>query len=301
MDLLQLKYFQAVAKHEHMSRAAEELHIAQPTLSKSILRLESYFGVPLFDRRGRGISLNNCGITLLRRVNNIFDQLEQAEQELRDLSRERTSSISIALNIPSLIPPLLKEFLPKHPSVKLAFSVNSTAEMRQHLKNNTVNLCISSPPVIGDGLTCIPLFTEEVCLHVPAGHKFANRGSIRLIEAKDEPFIMFQKGIGLRELSDQFCLQAGFSPRIVFEVNTIISFGEFEKLINNGIGVALFPISHFWEPASSSSLAFLHIEEPVCARQIGLSYSEKFYRSKATRSFIDYTVDFFRRQPSPAL
>lgn len=86
MELLQLKYFQTVARLEHMTKAAEELHIAQPSLSKTIARLEKDLGVPLFDRQGRQITLNPFGKVFLKRVERIFHELSEGEREIKDLA-----------------------------------------------------------------------------------------------------------------------------------------------------------------------------------------------------------------------
>jgi DNA-binding transcriptional LysR family regulator len=85
MDLLQLKYFQTVARSEHMTRAAEELHISQPSLSKVISNLEEDLGVPLFERIGRQIKLSHFGKAFLSRVERIFLELEDGKRELSDM------------------------------------------------------------------------------------------------------------------------------------------------------------------------------------------------------------------------
>lgn len=118
MDLLQLKYFQTVARTEHITKAAEELHISQPSLSKVIARLEDDLEVPLFDRKGRQIKLNNYGKTFLRRVNRMFTELEDGKHELSDMRGNENNKISFALNVMSLFPELLKEYLKKFPHTR---------------------------------------------------------------------------------------------------------------------------------------------------------------------------------------
>ena len=86
MDLQQLKYFQTIARLEHVSRAAEELYVAQPSLSRAIARLEEELGVPLFDRQGRHIQLNHLGRAFLKYVEEAFDKLEEGKREVEDLA-----------------------------------------------------------------------------------------------------------------------------------------------------------------------------------------------------------------------
>ena len=96
MDLLQLHYFQTVARLEHVTRAAEELRVAQPALSKTIARLEAELGVPLFDRRGRRVALNAGGRAFLRHVHRVFREVEDGRLELADLAGLARGSVTVA-------------------------------------------------------------------------------------------------------------------------------------------------------------------------------------------------------------
>lgn len=97
MEFLQLQYFQAVARHEHMTNTAKELNVSQPSLSNSIQRLEKNLGVPLFERQGRNIKLNEFGKTYLQRVEQAFMELEEGQRELTDMAGLEHGVISIAV------------------------------------------------------------------------------------------------------------------------------------------------------------------------------------------------------------
>ena len=101
VDLIQLRYFQAVARHQHVSRAAEELGVAQPALSRSIGRLEAELGIPLFDRRGRRVVLNRFGALFLSRVGNALGQLEQGRRQLQDAASLARGSVAVAAETPA--------------------------------------------------------------------------------------------------------------------------------------------------------------------------------------------------------
>src|SRR5262252_3894795 len=107
MDLLQLHYFRTVARLEHVTRAAEELRVAQPALSKTMARLEGELGVPLFERRGRRIALNTGGRAFLRHVDRIFMALEDGRQELADLAGLARGTVTIAATTLHLLADLL--------------------------------------------------------------------------------------------------------------------------------------------------------------------------------------------------
>lgn len=132
MELLQLKYFQVVARLENVTRAAEELRIAQPSLSKTIARLEKSVGVPLFERKGKRIRLNQFGKTFLKRVNRSFLELEEGQREITELSGLERGSITVGATTSRLLPSLLSEYLTNHPQVKFRlFQVIHQAEIQK--------------------------------------------------------------------------------------------------------------------------------------------------------------------------
>jgi len=291
MDLLQLKYFEVAARHEHMTRAAEELHISQPSLSKAIGRLEEELGVMLFDRQGRNIRLNSFGKAFLKRVKKVFLELENGKRELSDMSGLEQGRISLAWTSTSLLPRILEGFLEMYPRLSFHQIVASTVEMKHQLESGVIDLCISSPPVTGPGIICTPLYTEEIFLAVPENHRLAKRTAIDLIEAADEPFICTKKGYGFRDITDEFCRQAGFSPNIVFEGDVGSSLFS---LVNAGLGVAFVPSPNLRD-YSVKLPKLLRINRPVCRRTIGLAYFEGHYLSRAAQQFCRYVTDYFRK------
>lgn len=302
MDLLQLKYFQTVARHEHMTRAAAELYIAQPSLSKVISRLEEDLGVSLFDRKSRQIKLNAYGEAFLKRVNRIFLELDDAKRELADLSGNEDRTITMAINNLYPISKMLRGFIERYPAMNTCFrqTMGSTEEMRLQLLSGEVDFCVSSPPIQGDNIECIHLFSEEIYLLVPHGHKFSNRRNIDLIEAIDEPFISLKSGFGIRDLTEQLCMLSGFKPRIVFESEVALNLID---MVNCNMGIALLPILD-WDDLPDNIPVPLHINNPTCSRATALSYLKGHYLTHVSRNFIDYQMKYFqairknkRRQP----
>ncbi|HBE78533.1 MAG TPA: LysR family transcriptional regulator [Firmicutes bacterium] len=288
MELNQLKYFQTVARYEHMSRAAAELHIAQPSLSKAISQLEQSLGVNLFERQGRQIKLNKFGRVFKSHVDRILLEFEDGKRELSDMMGNENSRVTVASNYLPAFPKLLKGFLELYPHTAFRHIIGSTAKMKQQLENGKVDLCISSPPIEGPFIECKPLFTEEIFLIVPEGHQFAERGSINLIEAANEPFISLREGFGIRDLTEECCRQAGFTPNIVFEMDIATKVAE---LVNLGFGVALYPIQP-WNKLPTIHPIAVHIKEPNCSRTTGLSFVQNRYLPQAARQFKDYIIAY---------
>ena len=243
MDLLQLKYFQVVAQLEHMTRAAEQLAIAQPSLSQSIAKLEEDLGVPLFERQGRRIRLNQFGKVFLKRVERVFLELEEAKREISDLAGLEQGLITLAVASTQPLPDLLSAFLAQYPHVRFRlFQQHSLTTVVQQLERGEIDLCISSPPIEQPGITWVPLMTEEIFLLVSNKHPLANRGTIRLIEAANEPFVSLKAGHRLRDITDNLCKQAGFVPTIAFEGDETATI---RGLVTAGLGVT-FMAAQLW-------------------------------------------------------
>lgn len=289
MEFLQLKYFQAVAKHEHITRASEELHISQPTLSISISRLEDELGMPLFERLGRHIKLNQYGKVFLERVNKIFLQLEDGKKELKDMMDNQDQIFSFAANNLYSYTTVLNQYSKLYPNAHFRQIIGTIDKMREALLHGDIDFCISSPSIVSDEIECIPLSTEEMYLYVSKKHKLSGRSSIMLSEAADEPFISLPPGFGIRDLTESLCQLAGFKPNIVFE--SLITTGIME-MVNVNMGVSLLPIPR-WAEVADNLVVPIHITEPYCFRTVSLSYLKDRYIPAATKNFIDYVVNYF--------
>lgn len=290
MDLLQLKYFQVVARWENVTRAAEELHIAQPSLSKTIVRLEESLGVPLFERVGKRIRINRFGETFLRRVNRIFNELEDGQRELTDLAGFEHRNITVSTSSSRLMPNLFREYLTSNPDVKFRLRyITKQQEIQEQLLNGEIDLSICFFPIAHSEIHCEPLLTEEIFLAVPPTHRLAHRKSIHLNEIANESFISVTTDFELWEITNKFCQQAGFTPNITFEIESI---DVIVNLVNAGLGVAFLPA--YWQQVNKINRPVqLHIESPSCERTIWLSWMKERYMSEATHGFKKFAIEYF--------
>jgi DNA-binding transcriptional LysR family regulator len=289
MDLLQLHAFRTVARLEHVTRAAEELMVAQPALSKTIARLEAELEVALFDRLGRRVSLNACGRAFLRHVERIFREMEDGRQELTDLAGLERGTVTVAATTLRLLPDLLSAFRERHPGVKFRLSQASTTEMQEQLVGGEIDLCLASAPIAGPALRSVALFTEEILLAVPPRHRLAGHERISLGEVTAESFISAKRGYWSRDLTDDACRQAGFIPDIICEGDEP---GAIRSLVAAGLGVAFLPMSSR-RAGAGPEVAWLHITEPVCQRTVSLVWREERYLSAAARRFRQFAVEYF--------
>lgn len=288
MELLQLKYFQTVARYEHVTRAAEELHIPQPALSKTISILEKELGVLLFDRRGKYIHLNQYGRAFLKRVELALTAIEDGKNELNDLAGKTSGGVKLAvLAASNLLPELLSSFRKEYPHI----SFNLIQHFPSSITKPDFDLCISSSTMKLEGTNSTPIVKEEIFLAVPVEHPLAKRTSVHLSEVAGDDFISLKAGQSLRELTDSFCQYAGFTPHIIFESDDP---STVRGLIRAGQGIAFIP-AITWGGATGTSMKLLHIEEPVCERTLSLSYTVERYLPQAARLFRQFAIDYFAK------
>lgn len=287
MELLQLQYFLAVARLEHVTEAARSLHVTQSSLSKTIQRLEEDLGVPLFDRTGRKLRLNEFGSRFLRRAERALFELEQGKQELSDLSSPEHGTIELAVTNASKLPHILREFRKKHPHIQFHVQMLTTQEMITLLHRGEVDFCLSSPPMQEDDIECQIVFVDPILVAVPKGHRLADRSSVSLTELQDERFVGVRRGYLTRDLVDSVCLSAGFAPKYVYEGNEPARLSAF---VEAGIGIAFIPSTAM---NSREHIHYLQVEGHQLVREIALLWHRNRYISRAALEFREVVVQYF--------
>lgn len=293
MELQQLLYFRKVAELQHFTRAAEALAVSQPALSRAVGRLEGELGVRLFEREGRSVRLNRYGRIFLGRVERILQEVETARHEMADLSGTERGTVALAflhtLGV-KLVPDLLRQFRRDHPAIGFQLWQNASEGLLKQLEAGEIDLCLASPFQRNEPATVewVDLFTEELYLVVPPDHPLAGRGTAALREVADSDFIALKPSTGLRQISDELCRQAGFTPHIRFEGEEVATI---RGLVQSGLGVALLPAM-----AESERLGaeWLHVSTPVCRRTIGLAWRKDRYLSGAAQLFRDFVQARFQ-------
>ncbi|WP_424766758.1 LysR family transcriptional regulator [Paenibacillus sp. sgz302251] len=270
MELRQLHYFVKVAKKEHVTQAAEELHVAQSAVSRQIHQLEEELGVKLFVQKGRNLQLTPVGQLFLKRAEVIIADLERAVIEIHEFLDPEKGEIRLgfphSLGI-SLIPQVVAAFRKSHPNVKFRFKQGMYPSLIRDMVKGEIDLAFISPfPDEHDFVCGEVLLTEELYAILPPGHPFSDKESIKLKELAEETFVLFSEGYSLRPIVWDACQQAGFTPKIGFEgeeTDTI------RGLVAAGMGVSLLPemALHYTGPLQPSKV---RVTEPQVTRTIGL-------------------------------
>ncbi|KNH23517.1 LysR family transcriptional regulator [Priestia megaterium] len=291
MELLQLKYFQVVARLEHISKAAEELYVSQPALSKTISQLEKELGIRLFDRNGKYIKLNRYGKAFCAKVERALKTLEDAKHELKDMSNDPCEEIRLVVLASShLLPELLSRFREQYPHVRF--------RLMQHLTNSNsqpdFDLCISAFPLTTRQIEHTPLLRESILLAVPLDHSLAKQSCVKLNELKNEKFIVLKKGKELRKITDVICKEQNFAPQITFESDDPATV---RGLIRAKQGIGFIP-EVTWGGSTGKDVKLLKIEEETFERTIFLAWNNGGYVTDLQQIFRQFVIDYFKHLPS---
>ncbi|MFJ8065019.1 LysR family transcriptional regulator [Psychrobacillus sp. NPDC096426] len=285
MDFDQLHYFQILANVGNFTKASEELSLSQPALSRSISRLEEELGVPLFDRKSRGVVLNRYGKVFLEHANRSVSEMVEAKQKVNDMVHPHYGTISLAFIQTlgsSYIPDLIHDFQKEFPRIQFQLSQNITSNIFEELNTANIDIGFCSQQESSDHLSSIPIYTEELFLIVPVSHRLANKEEVHLSEVANDPFIFFKPGTALHDLIENLCHNAGFHPKKIFE-----GFEErtVSDLVGANLGIALIPLL----PAlDKSKISIIRIREPKCFRSIQMVWRTNGYQSPAVSNFITF-------------
>ncbi|MFI8460554.1 LysR family transcriptional regulator [Kitasatospora sp. NPDC085464] len=267
MDLHTLGQFLVVARLEHLSRAAEELRVAQPSLSRSIARLEAELGTPLFDRGGR-LRLNEAGRIFRGHVERSLGELAAGRRAVAEAAGQGFGTVRLASETFLAFSGPLAAFKRAHPGVEIELHQLSAEEAARRLRAQDVDLAVVSQPIAAEGLETVPLLDEAVGLAVAPGHPLAARTAVGIDEIAGHPFIAARPGHWQRRLLERLFAGRGLVPRIVCEVDEV---GAIAELISADLGIGLVPAVGR-RTATRLPLAWVAVDSPDCRRTLTLAW-----------------------------
>ena len=300
MNLLYLSYFLEIAKKEHLTRAAEELHITQPALSRALASLEQELGVKLFERDRKRLRLNENGEILRVSAERIFAELEELDQRLSDTKDLVGGKLSIGSSFPDRDPDIIKqgvlEFMQAYPDVAIEYLQIPPLQLIRALDERRIDVAISSMPIESDDISWNEVFQEKLGVLMAADHPLAKEKELHVAQLRNERFFCNNANTDTRDLTVEFCHRAGFEPEIFFE-------GVFPQLIgkvvSEGGGVSFLVKNRYDEDQAASvsfpwarNLVFRPVVEEYCRRCCGIAYVKQYYHSKAMRLFCEFFPAF---------
>jgi LysR family transcriptional regulator, cyn operon transcriptional activator len=268
MELRHLRYFLAVADVSHFRRAAEMLHVSQPTLSLQVQQLEKELGVPLFDRIGRRVRLTAAGQLFRDRARRVLRELDEAQvgiDELDHLKRGRVAVGVVQTVNTYLIPAAAAEFSAAYPGVTLSVEELSASGVELGVSEGRLDLGVSFVPTAASGLDAVPLFEEELVLILPERHAWAKRRTVRVAELGDEPLMVMPAGFYTRQMIDDAFRAAGITAKIAVEMNSIAAI---VATVQRGGHATILPRLAIAD--KDTRVRSVRLERPTPSRKIGL-------------------------------
>ena len=295
MEIQQFRYFLTAARYENLTKAAEELHIAQPALSQSVKRLETELGVSLFDRKNHRIELNEQGKLLKKRLIPLMESIDNLKDELWEsvYSSEGTIYLNF-LSASNLITNCIISYRAQKPDVQ--FQVSQLEMMENcdiHIESRiAMSVTPPHPQELPEGIVRREYLREEIFLAVPPDSKFAKHKTIDLREVKEENFIRLGNGWQLRMICDDFCRRAGIRPQAVFESNSPESV---RNLVAAGLGIGFWP-EKAWGGPAGHGVVLIPIRYPICRRDLVVTMFEQAKDKPVVDEFMDYFCRYFEKE-----
>ncbi len=296
MEIRQLKYVLQIAQEKNFSRAAEKLHIAQPSLSQQLSKLEKELGVLLFQRNTNSVELTHAGSIFVDKAQKILDRVEELQQEMDDISQMRKGRLivgSLPITGSHILPLVLPVFKKHFPEIEIVLVEDTSANLEHFTASGQTDISLLSLPLMESSLTYEPIIDEEICLAVPHDHRLvslsqADEGRITMKELQNEPFIILKKGQGFRQITIDLCKEAGFAPNIVFESTNIETV---QSLVAAGMGIAFVPQMVSRAKWSRHAPHYLALADPKPYRTLVIAYRKGRYISKAAEAFIQTLME----------
>ncbi|MCV7177568.1 LysR family transcriptional regulator [Mycolicibacterium sphagni] len=287
MNLEELQWFVVLAETEHVTEAAAELGVSQPTLSRALTRVEQKAGAPLFDRVGRRLHLNEYGRIMLEHARRSIAEIQAALDRIAALRDPDTGRVRLAF-LHSLanwyVPEQLRRFREAAPKIAFDLFQGAAHEIAESILDGGSDVAITSPRPDPTAFVWHRLYVERLCLAVPVGHRFAARARVSLSAAADEPFVVLEKPFGLRLLTDDLWAEVGISPEIVFEASEIPTM---EGLVAAGFGVAVVPVPR---EGSESRVVHVPLSNSRAKREVGLAWRRDRQLAPPTERFVQFLI-----------
>lgn len=240
MDLRQIAYVEAVARNANFTRAAAELHVAQPALSVAIRRLEAELGVRLFERTSRRVSLTPAGTAFLERAARVSREVDGLAHEMREYAGGIRGRLRLSAwyHVEPDLVEFMREFIAANPLVEVSIQELAADEAIAEVRAGDIDLagCVQFPGLDLGDLERVALRTEPAVLVVREDDPLAGLDALNLADLSGLPFVVTRPGTGLRRLFDHIFIGAERPPRIAIETNELAAMVAFASA---GLGAAI--------------------------------------------------------------
>jgi DNA-binding transcriptional LysR family regulator len=285
-----LDFFAVVVEQRSLNKASALLNLSQPALSRKMMKLEEELGVQLFERRGKRLALTRAGELIYEYAleqRSLERKLQQTLREYVKAGSPATLTIGASLTtLQATLPELITVYTARYPATDLKALTGKTHEIVLMVKERKVDLGVVASSIQTQGLTCVPLFDDHLCLVLPHGHPYLEREELAIADLNDLSMILFSKGTWYRVLTDELFHRYAIFPDVKMEID---SFEAIIRLVATCRSATLLPKSYLRDRLiGQNELIVRDIAElRQTTRTTSLIYADDGVLSDAAREFVE--------------
>jgi DNA-binding transcriptional LysR family regulator len=280
----QLRVFTEVARHLNFARAAEVLQLTPPAVTMQVKELEGHVGLPLFERRGRQVTLTTAGESMLVYARKVLATLKDAEDAAAHLQRLEVGTLTIGMvsTAQYFLPRLLVEFQREHPSVEIRLAVGNREQLVKMLQGNEVDIAIMGRPPNEMATRAEPFAAHPHVFVAPTDHPLLQVGHPTVESLRPYGFILRERGSGTRAAMEAFLERARLEPRVVMEM---ASNETIKQAVMAGLGISFLSLHTIGTELEHQLIAVLDVEGSPVVRAWNVVHTLSKLLSPAAESF----------------
>ncbi len=283
MTLRHMKIFVAVFRHSNITKAAQELHLAQPSVSLAIKELENYYGIRLFERIGKRISPTEGGKEFFGYSLHIVSLFEEMEKRMKNWDVSGTIRIGSSITIGThILPGLIRNYQAEFPDLKINAIISNSSTIENHILDNTIDLGLIETQPEHEDIQAIPFMKDSLCAIVGCSHPLAKESSVTLFDLAQYPFLMREKGSAGREILDSYFSIQQLNVRPAWESS---STQAIVKGVAEGLGVAVLPYLLVEKDIQEKTVRMLPFTRPL-SRDLNIIYHKSKYLTPNMKAFL---------------
>lgn len=293
MNIKEIEYFLEVVKEKSFTRAANNLYISQPALSKSIKNLEADLKIQLIERNTKVFNLTSDGEVFYDNAKQSIEIINKELEKLRDTVDYRYRAIKIG--IPPVIgsvyfSSVISEFCNKNPDIEVEIIEEGSNQVKEKVENESIDLGAVIFPIKSYNLLSLPVANNEVMLVVSKNHQLACKEVVNLAELKNEKFIVFNEKFMMYDKTINACKAANFTPNIVMKTSQWDFIIDMVAL-NQGVTLLPKPIVKRFKADETKTIK---ITNPSIDWNIGFITKRDRYMSKSVKLFLEYATEMIK-------
>lgn len=284
MTLRHIKIFVSVFQHESITKAANDLHLAQPSVSFAIRELEDYYGIHLFERIGRRIFPTECGKEFYGYALHIVSLFEEMEKKMKNWDTIGTLRIGSSITIGThILPNIIKQYQTRFPDLTVEVSINKSSTIEQLVLNNTIDIGLIEAAPDHPDIISEPFMEDSLCAIVPISHPLTQQKAVTLLEMAKYPFLMREKGSAGREILDAYFSFHQLSIHPLWEST---STQAIVRGVAKNLGVAVLPYLLVEKDIQEHCVKQIPLFPPL-KRDLNIIYHKSKYLTSNMEAFIN--------------